>query len=31
MDDAEAALARLLVVAKSDTGQSRRVRDFLFA
>lgn len=31
MDDAGAALARLLTIAQSDTGQSRRVRDFLFA
>ena len=31
MDDVETALARLLTIARSDAGQSRRVRDFLFA
>lgn len=31
MDDVGAALARLLTIAHSDTGQARRVRDFLFA
>ena len=31
MDDVGTALARLLTIARSDTGQSRRVRDFLFA
>lgn len=29
--DEEAALERLLDIAKSDTGQSRRVADFLLA
>lgn len=30
-DEERAALERLLVIAKSDTGQARRVADFLLA
>lgn len=30
-DEERAALERLLVIAKSDTGQSRRVADFLLS